>query len=136
MRKDEFTSLFKASSYLRKCFASRSCETVISSSNHNIVKYRVFPQIRLHRWSRTIVQLANPPQLVFMNKYHRYKYTIINQVLYYLFEHTCRLPKKKPPQVFATDIFSLGFPIPLYYLRMARFGLHQELQETILTAIK
>lgn len=70
MKKDEFRSLFKAPFYLRKCLASRCCETVISSSNHNIVKYTVFLQIRLHRWSRTIAQLANPPKLLFMNKHH------------------------------------------------------------------
>lgn len=65
-------SLFKAPSYLRKWLASWCCETVSSSSNHNIVKYRIFPQIRLHRWSRTIAQLAKPPKLVFMNKCHIY----------------------------------------------------------------
>lgn len=85
MKKDEFRSLFKVSSHLRKCLASRCCETVISSSNHNMVKYRVFPKIRLHRWLRTTVQLANTPKLVFIDKYRIYKSTIINHVLLSMF---------------------------------------------------
>lgn len=66
MKKDEFKSLFKAPSHLKKCLASQCCKAVLSSSNGNIGKYRVFPQKRLNRWSSTIAQLGNLPKLVFL----------------------------------------------------------------------